>query len=137
MTAQAGIHFLLKKGKKDENPQTIAGMRTTKMVLNNELIDITHKDSMGARHILNQAGMQSISLKAAGIFTNSAVEEEVRYSAFAKEVKTYSLFFPNGDILEGDFYITHYERAGDYNGEEIYSLQLESAAHFTYTKKTM
>jgi TP901-1 family phage major tail protein len=134
MAAQAGIKFLLKVGKKDADPITIAGMRATQMNLNNELVDITNKDSEGARTLLEGAGMQALAIKASGIFTNSDVEESIRDKAFNRQHDDYCLFFPNGDVLEGQFFITRYDRSGDYNGEETYNISLESSGKLIYSR---
>ena len=135
MTAQAGIHFLLKLGSRAAQPRTLAGLRATQMRLDNDLIDTTHKDSLGSRTLLAQAGTQKLTVTASGLFTNQAVEEETRLIAFQKRIETYCLFFPNGDVLESAFYISHYERSGDYNGEETYSLTLESSGLLNYAKQ--
>lgn len=135
MTAQAGIHFLLKLGSKAGQPKTLAGLRATQMRLDNELIDTTHKDSQGARTLLAEAGTQKLTISASGLFTNQKVEEETRIIAFQKRIETYCLYFPNGDILEAGFYISYYERSGDYNGEETYSLTLESSGPLMFCKK--
>jgi TP901-1 family phage major tail protein len=133
MKAQAGFKFLLKKGTAS-SCTTVAGLRATTMTLNNELIDITHKDSEGARTLLEEAGMQSLTLSASGVFLNTKSEEDVRECAFKRAINVYSLFFGNGDTLEGNFYITNYERAGDHNGEETYNLTLESSGPLKFLK---
>lgn len=136
MSAQAGLHFLLKLGAKNAQPKTVAGLRATQMRLDNDLIDTTNKDSNGARTLLANAGTQKLTVTASGLFTNQAVEEETRVNAFNKSIETYCLFFPNGDVLEAAFYLSHYERAGDYNGEETYALTLESSGPLSFTKAT-
>ncbi len=134
MTAQAGTDFLLKLGNSNAEAVSVAGLRATQMRLNNELIDATHKGSEGRRELLSKAGIQHLSISASGIFLNSDVEESIRNIAFERDIAEFSLFFPNKDVINGKFYITHYERAGDYNGEETYSLSLESSGKLACTK---
>ena len=130
--AFSGLDFLLKCGGLDQNPQTLGGMRVTNMVLNNETIDITHKESHGARTLLPKAGIQSMTLSASGIFTNSESEQYLKNKAFGRDLGLYSLFFPNGEKLEAEFFVTQYERAGDHNGEETYNVTLESSGQIKF-----
>jgi TP901-1 family phage major tail protein len=132
MTCFAGTDFLLKKGKPTENPQTLGGLRTTGFVLNNDLVDATHKLSEGKRTILPQSGVQKCTISASGLFTNTDTEGWVRNQAFNRTLDIYSLYFANGDILMGEFYITHYARNGDYNNEETYTLTLESSGALSW-----
>jgi len=48
-------------------------------------------------------------------------------------IDTYKLLFGDGDHIVGSFQITSYERAGEFNGEETYSLTLESSGQVTHT----
>ena len=41
--------------------------------------------------------------------------------------------FGDGSNVKGAFIITSYERAGEYNGEETFSVSLESNGTMTYT----
>lgn len=112
---------------------TLAGMRSTAFTLSNEMVEITNKDSAGARSLLANAGVQALSLPAAGVFTDAAIEEIVRGYAFADSINRFHLFLGNGDTLSADFKVANYERGGEYNGEETYSLTLESSGSITYT----
>lgn len=112
---------------------TLAGMRSTSWTLGNEAVDVTSKDSAGARTLLAAAGTQALTINAAGVFTDSAVEELIRGYAFARSIDMFHLFLPNRDTITGNFQISNYERAGEFNGEETYSLTLESSGPLTYT----
>lgn len=133
MSAFSGLDFLLKCGGLQDNPQTLGGMRVTTMSLNNELIDVTHKESGGARTLLPKAGLQSMSIAASGLFTNAESEQFLKNKAFNRELGLYSLFFPNGEKFEANFFVTHYERAGDHNGEETYAVTLESSGPIVFS----
>jgi predicted secreted protein len=45
----------------------------------------------------------------------------------------YQLVFGNADTIDGSFKITSYERSGEFNGEETYSITLESSGQITFT----
>lgn len=112
---------------------TLAGMRSTSFSLSNEVAEITNKDSAGFRTLLADAGTQALSLPASGVFVDSAIEEIVRAYAFADSINRFHLFLGNGDTISSDFAISGYERAGEHNAEETYSLTLESSGTITYT----
>jgi TP901-1 family phage major tail protein len=135
MTAQKGSLLLLKvgDGQPSETFSTVGGMRTTKLILNNQSVDATNKDSGAWRSLLSGAGIRSVVISGNGIFTDAASEGTVRGYAFANSIKNYKLTFGNGDILTGAFQIASYERAGEYDGEESYALTLESAGTITFT----
>lgn len=135
MTAQKGSLLLLKvgDGEVSESFATVGGMRTTRFVLNNQLVDATHKESGAWRALLDGAGIRSITISGNGIFTDAASEETMRGLAFANSVNNYQLSFGNGDVLEGAFQITSYERAGEYDGEENYAVTLESAGEVVFS----
>ena len=140
MAAGKGSSFLLKDNSTG-TPATIGGLRSTSMTINGEMVDITDKDagdfiSSGndkARVLLQGGGVRSMSLSASGVFTDATSENTVRGFAFDGAIQNYDLVFSDGSKIAGAFLITSYERAGEYNGEETYSLTLESSNTITYT----
>ena len=46
---------------------------------------------------------------------------------------TYTLAFGDGDSIAGTFAISSYERSGEFNGEETFSLTMESSGQLTHT----
>jgi len=130
MTAQSGRAFLLKVSD-DASPasySTVAGLRTNTLTINSEAVDITHKGSGGWREILPGAGVRSVSLRAAGIFTGSAAETQVQAKVLAGQASDCQITFEDGARFEGSFYITNLEYTGDHNGARSYSMSLESAS---------
>lgn len=135
MAAQKGALMLIKVGNGGgpETFTTVGGLRTTRMVLNNQLVDTTNKDSGGWRNLLAGAGIRSITLSGSGIFTDLASEETVRGYAFANSINNYEFYFGGNDKISGAFQITSYERAGNFDGEETYAITFESAGTITST----
>lgn len=140
MAAGKGSSFLLKENSTG-TPATVGGLRSTSMSINGEMVDITDKDagafiSSGndkARVLLQGGGVRSMTLSASGVFTDSSTENLVRGFAFDGAIQNYDLVFSDGSKIAGAFLITSYERAGEFNGEETYSLTLESSNTITYT----
>ena len=76
MAIENGSAFLLKIGDGAAPPtsRTGAGLRTTQLSVNGEAVNVTTKDSGGWRELLSGAGVRSVSVSAAGIFTGSDAE---------------------------------------------------------------
>ena len=129
MAIENGSAFLLKIGNGAVPPTfaTVAGLRTTQMSVNGEIVNVTTKDSGGWRELLSGAGVRSVSVSAAGIFTGSAAETRLRGHALAGTIDDYDLSFESGERLRGRFLVTRLDYAGDYNGERNYTLNLESS----------
>ena len=140
MAAGKGSSFLLKENSTG-TPATVGGLRSTSMTINGEAVDITTKDSNAfissgndkARDLLQGGGVRSMSITASGVFTDSSTENNIRGFAFDGAIQNYDLIFSDGSKIAGAFLITSYERAGEFNGEETYSLTLESSNTITYT----
>jgi TP901-1 family phage major tail protein len=129
MSAERGSAFLLKVGN-GASPvvyQTVAGLRTTQLSVNGEMVAITSKDSGGWRELLSGAGVRSVSVSGAGVFTGSAAEVRIKGNALSGAIDDYRLTFESGETMTGRFLVTRLDYAGDYNGERSYTVSLESS----------
>ncbi len=129
MAAEKGSAFLLKVGDGASPPAfaTVAGLRTTQLSINSEMVAITHKGSGGWRELLGGAGVRSVSVSGAGVFTGSAAEMRLKASALSGALDDYRLTFEGGETMTGRFLVTRLDYAGDFNGERNYTLSLESS----------
>ena len=129
MGAERGSAFLLKIGSGGASPTfaTVAGLKTTNLSINGDLVAVTNKDSGGWRELLSGAGVRSMSVAASGIFTGSAAEVQVRALALAGGVEDYELSFESGERMRGAFVVSKLDYSGDYNGERAYTMAFESA----------
>ncbi|OYY64956.1 phage tail tube protein [Sphingomonas sp. 28-62-11] len=129
MAAEKGSAFLLKVGNGGSpvSYATIGGLRTTQLSINGEAVAITSKDSGAWRELLSGAGVRSVSVSGAGVFTGSAAEVRIKNNALAGVIDDYRLSFESGETLTGRFLVTRLDYAGDYNGERSYTLNLESS----------
>jgi TP901-1 family phage major tail protein len=129
MAIENGSAFLLKigDGAVPLAYQTVAGLRTTQLSVNGEAVNVTTKDSGGWRELLSGAGVRSVSVSAAGIFTGSNAEVRLRDHALGGTIDDYQLSFESGERMQGRFLVTRLDYAGDYNGERQYTLSLESS----------
>ena len=141
MAANRGSAFFLKENSSG-TPIVIGGMRSTSMSINGETVDVTAKDSASfdgqagndiGRVLLPNAGIRSMSISASGVFTDSNGENNIRGLAFTGDSANFDLVFGDGSNVKGAFIVTSYERAGEYNGEETFSISIESNGSMTYT----
>ncbi|MFM6853887.1 MAG: phage tail tube protein [Sphingopyxis sp.] len=129
MAMEKGSAFLLKigNGGAPVTYATVAGLRTTQLSINGEGVNVTNKDSGGWRELLSGAGVRSVSVAAAGLFTGSAAETRVQANALAGLIDDYELAFESGARMRGRFLVTRLDHSGDYNGERGYTLSMESS----------
>jgi len=129
MAVEKGSAFLLKVGDGGSPVAyaTVAGLRTTQLSVNGEAVAITSKDSGAWRELLSGAGVRSVSVSAAGVFTGSAAETRIRGNALSGVIDDYRLSFESGETMTGRFLVTRLDYAGDFNGERSYTLNLESS----------
>lgn len=129
MAIERGSAFLLKVGDGGSPVAyaTVAGLRTTQLSVNGEAVVVTHKGSGGWRELLSGAGVRSVSVSGAGVFTGSAAEARLKANALAGVLDDYELSFESGDRMRGRFLVSRLDYAGDFNGERSYTLSLESS----------
>jgi predicted secreted protein len=85
MPAEKGSAFLLKVGDGATTPvyTTVAGLRTTQLSINGDAVVITNKGSGGWRDLLSGAGVRSVSVSGAGVFTGSVAETRIKSNALS------------------------------------------------------
>ena len=132
MAAQRGKALLLKIDVSG-TMTTVGGMRSTSMTLNDEAVDISNKDSGSFRELLPAGGIQSMSISASGVFTDSTAETNLRAAYGTSTFKSYNIIVPDLGTYAGTFMIASLEYAGEYNGEATYSVTLESSGSITFT----
>jgi TP901-1 family phage major tail protein len=130
MAADIGRNFKLEMGTGTSGTALVAAMRTTSFTVNGETVDITNKDSGGFRELLGTAGVSSVSVSAEGVLTGSTTSNGFYGRARAKSIDAYTLKFDAGTIT-GLFQTVSFGGAGAHNGEQTYSLTLESSGTFS------
>ena len=133
MVTQRGKALLLKIDVSG-TMTTIGGMRSTSMTLNDEAVDISNKDSGSFRELLPAAGgIQSMSITASGVFTDSTAETTLRSVYGTSTFSSYNVIVPDLGTYAGTFMVASLEYSGEYNGEATYSVTLESSGSITFT----
>ncbi len=136
MAKFCGKTFILSKGNEDGPPETftlVGGMKTTGMTINKEQVDITTKDDSDFRQLLEDCGLKSLSVSAAGLFSDEAKINEMQVEVLAGTHANYKITSARGDSFEGPFELATFERSGDKVDAEQFTVTLESAGDIVYT----
>jgi TP901-1 family phage major tail protein len=132
MTAQKGKDLLLKiyNGSAYE---TVAGLRSRRLAFNAALVDITDAESAGRwRELLDGAGIKRAAVSGSGIFKDQASDTTVRLSFFGGTILDWQIVIPDFGTVSGPFQISALEYSGNYNGEVMFDLSLESAGQLGF-----
>ena len=111
----------------------LGGLKSTTFTMNNSVIDVSTKDTLGWRELLEDGSLKFFSIACDGIFKDSATDETIRGFVFNNTLNTFTFVFPNGDTIEATFQVTNYQRKGEVEGVETYSMTLESSGIPTFT----
>lgn len=109
------------------NFKLVGAMRSTSFSINNETVDVTAKGADAWRELLEGAGVQSVSMSAAGPMTNAETIKTMRAEVMRQGIRYYKIVSKLGYYFIGKFQATSLEIAGEHNAEETYSLSLESS----------
>jgi TP901-1 family phage major tail protein len=132
MTAQKGKDLLLKIHN-GSTYETVAGLRSRRLAFNASAVDITDAESAGRwRELLEGAGVRRASVSGSGIFKDQASDATVRTSFFGGTILNWQIVIPDFGTVTGLFQIVALEYAGQYNGEVMFDLALESAGQLAF-----
>ena len=132
MAAQKGSAVLIKVAVSGTQT-TIGGLRSSSITLNDEMVDVTNKDSANVRTLLPNGGIQSLTISGSGVFTDATSETTLRGLFGASALASMSFIIPDLGTYAGNFQITSLEYAGEFNGEATYSLTAESGGTISFT----
>lgn len=133
MAAQRGKDMLLKIDDGAGAFVTIAGLRTRRLTLNSESVDITHSESVGRwRELLDGAGIKRANITGGGIFKDVAADALVRQVFFDGLIRPFQAIVPDFCTITGAFQITSLDYRGEHTGEVSFEIALESAGPLTF-----
>jgi TP901-1 family phage major tail protein len=113
----------------------IAKQRTTKMVINGAVVDVSNKDTANWRVGGDQMGLSTAQFDCAGIASKLDIGLElIKAAAFTQKVLNYQLFDEdNGDTFQGAFKVSKFEMSGEHEQAVMYSCTYESMDIVTWT----
>ncbi len=134
MAAQRGKDLLLKIGDGDGAFVTIAGLRTRRIALNADTVDVTDAESAGRwRELLGGAGLRRASVSGTGIFKDQASDNLLRQVFFDGLLRNWQIVIPGMAVLEGAFQISNLDYRGEHAAEVTFDISLDSAGPLTFT----
>ncbi|WP_062016489.1 phage major tail protein, TP901-1 family [Aureimonas sp. AU4] len=133
MGAQRGKDLLLKISLDGAPFQTVAGLRTRRLAMNAEIVDVTDGESAGRwRELLGGAGVQRASLSGAGLFKDAASDAALRRVFFEGRPVPFQAVVPDFGTVTGPFQVTALEYGGEHDGEVSFEMTLESAGALVF-----
>ena len=130
--AMKGSALVLKKGTAAAGT-VIGGMRTVSFSINSETVDVTTADNTNRwRELLAAAGVKSMSVTMAGVLADTAPHDQLIDDAIAQTTDAYGIDVDTLGTFDGNWQLANFEAAGEYNGEQTFSITLESAGDITY-----
>jgi TP901-1 family phage major tail protein len=133
LAAQKGKDILLKIDNGAGAFQTIAGLRTKRLALNSDSVDITHSESVGRwRELLAGAGVRKASIAGTGIFKDADSDALMRQLFFDGSIRDWQIILPAFGVIQAPFQITSLDYRGEHTGEITFDLALDSAGALNF-----
>ncbi len=134
MPAQKGKDLLLKIDDGTGLFVTIAGLRTQRLALNANTVDVTHAESAGRwRELLAGAGVRHASVSGSGIFKDEASDALARQVFFDGLIRNWQIIVPSFGIIQAPFQISALDYRGEHAAEVTFEMALESAGAVSFT----
>lgn len=136
MAASKGRTFVIKRGD-GADPEVFtafAGMRSNEWSINNEMIDVTNKDSNGFRELIS-GGVVSMDLSGSGVFNDDDAYKAARADCLNPDqvASNYEILDgTTGDKFSGAFFVDTNGESGEFNGEVTYSITLKSSGAIAF-----
>lgn len=107
---------------------SIAGVRAKTISLNTGQVEATHTGSAGGwRELLAGAGIKSVRVSGSGVFRDEGSDARMRDVFLARATPDWKLVVPDFAEFTGPFLISQLTYGGDFDGEAVFSVTLESA----------
>ena len=133
MAAQKGKDLLLKISD-GASFVTVAGLRTRRLALNADTVDVTDAESSGRwRELLDGAGVKRASVSGTGVFKDQASDALLRQTFFDGLLREWQIVIPDFGVLSGLFQIANLDYRGEYSTELTFDISLESAGALAFT----
>jgi TP901-1 family phage major tail protein len=134
MSAQKGKDLLLKLDDGTGSFVAVAGLRTRRLSLNADSVDVTDAESAGRwRELLEGAGVKRASLAGTGIFKDAASDAAIREIFFGGLLREWRIVLPSFGTIAGAFQIVSLDYRGEHSAELTFDIALESAGALFFT----
>lgn len=131
MAAQKGKDLLLKIHDGTVY-QIVGGFKSNDLTINGEAVDVTTKDNVGFKELLEGAGVRSLSASGDGVFMNDATFAIAHGHVLAGTHPDCEITVPGLGTYTGKFAISSLQMSGGFEGEITYTISLDSAGAITF-----
>ena len=133
MPVQRGRDLLIKLQDSEQKFVTVGGIRTKRLALNSDTIDVTHAESAGRwRELLAGAGMRRASVSGSGVFKDQDSNRLLRDIFFDGSIRRFQIVVPGFGTIEGPFQISSLDYRGEHVAELTFEIALESAGELSF-----
>jgi TP901-1 family phage major tail protein len=133
MPVQRGRDLLIKLQDSDQKFVTVGGIRTKRLALNSDTIDVTHAESAGRwRELLAGAGMRRANISGSGVFKDQDSNRLLRDIFFDGSIRRFQIVVPGFGTIEGPFQISSLDYRGEHVAELTFEIALESAGELSF-----
>lgn len=133
MSAQKGKDLLLKLDDGTGTFVTVAGLRTRRLALNADTVDVTDAESAGRwRELLEGAGVKRASLSGTGVFKDQTSDAAIRQIFFDGVSRNWQIIIPSFGVVSGPFQVTSLDYRGEHSAELTFDIALESAGAMAF-----
>ncbi len=135
MSAQKGKDLLLKLDDGTGAFVTVAGLRTRRLALNADTVDVTDAESAGRwRELLEGAGVKRASISGTGIFKDQVSDAAIRQVFFDGVLRNWQIVVPSFGVISGLFQISSLDYRGEHSAEVTFDIALESAGALAFVQ---
>lgn len=111
--------------------QSILGVQTKGLTVNNEMIDTTDDNAGGWLTYDAIPGAKSVELPISGMIKNLEMLRAIMSSG--SQIFAVTLTYPEGSTVTGDFALTNYTETGEFNSAYTFDVTLASSGAITFT----
>ena len=133
MPVQRGRDLHIKLQDSEGRFATVGGIRTKRLALNSDTIDVTHSESAGRwRELLAGAGMRRASISGSGVFKDQDSNRQLRDIFFDGSIRRFQIIVPGFGTIEGPLQISSLDYRGEHVAELTFEIALESAGELSF-----
>ena len=125
MAAKSGRLFVIKKAG-----VALLGLKENSISVDGSPVDITDKNDNGYRTFADFAGSKSFEISASGVIKDTVLRDLAMGSG-SLLLTDVTVTYDDGTSYKCDLYLASFEQSGAHDGENTYSVTLQSSGAWT------
>lgn len=132
MAAMAGRKLRIKYDS-GGGAAVVAGARTDSMTINNESIDITDKDDVGVRTLLDDIGTKGLEMTCEGVLIDNTFAALANAAAATSALHDFEFEMGSVGTYSGSFFISSFEMSGaEGTDPATFTMSVQSSGAVTF-----